>query len=482
MKSPTRHVLRLFTLFVITWMTQASLSAQSVTYTINNHRDQDVYLYFDNASTLEFPGTPPPSTGIKIDKASAGTPGTYDLDISYWNSGRLVFSIGELPGGGSSVANFNNPSLTGYSTRFDKVETNVNYTGTTKSTNGSFTNLTATDFTGIPISLGTSANPSAKTGWVTSYRDMLAKVIDNSVDNTTPNTVDSAIVTGAGGVNVPGVGDVIRIISPSTAVANDTTPYSSLNNYLTSLSGTTIKLENTDVPSLTGGIQAAAGSVDGVNFGAGDVVFANNADFSSATEYLIIPSAKVTTLDVYKASSDPSSGGFDVTSNIASATQNNILRDFVSVLNIGAAGSQTVITGMTGDAAPFNGMMLGDLTSGQIETLSGSVNGDGITGALLFFFQKAYPSIDPATEDPYWNEYLNETLIASDNTVYGFPFNDFLGAASPTNVAITAPNGGTIFIDLLTDDSMVVPEPASASLLIGAGLVALLRRRKARQG
>lgn len=483
MNRSSNRFVRLFAFLLAGLTSLVTASAQSVTYTINNHRDQDVYMYFDNTSTLEFPGPAPSMGGIKIDKASGNTPGTYNLDISYWNSGRLVFSIGELPGGGSSVANFANPNLTGYSTRFDKVETNVNYAGSTKSTNGSFTNLTATDFTGVPISLGTSANPSAKTGWVTSYREMLGKVINNSVDNKTPNTVDSAIVTGTGGVNVPGVGDVIRIISPSTAVANDTTPYASLSNYLTSLNGTTINLDNTDLPSLTGGIQTVAGTVTASNvaYGAGDVVFANNADFSTATEYLIIPSSKVTTLDIYKASSDPSSSGFDVTSNLASATQNNVLRDFVSVLNIGAAGSQTIITGMTGDSAAFNGMMLGDLTSGQIETLSGGVNGDGETGALLFFFQKAHPTIDPTVTQPYWNEYLNETLIASDNTVYGFPFNDFLGAASPTNVAITAPDGGTIFIDILTDDSTVVPEPASASLLLGAGLVAFLRRRRARQ-
>jgi len=421
------------------------------------------------------------STGYLI-----GANSTLSFSISAFNSGRIGFSLGEAVSDGT-LSQFNNPNslnnMGDYNKRYDKVELTVDG-------NGGSTNLSAVDFTAVPFTYSTNDPTSSvqEAGWSGPYNNTVANIINKSVSDTTPNAAGSALVTGPEGLNPPNtsVNNVVRVITPSTAVVGTNVPsFDNINEAAENLStkGSTINIENIDVIDQTtytmSGSLTGSGATLAASF-SGSYTPLNGSPMSFTAT---LDSEAFTNSVIYGAPNNPA--GWTFTGNVPPVNiQNDITRDFYAGLNLGAWGSDQVITttDMALKAALENaslpggqgtvdlfGQTIGDLTSAELMAL-GEVSG------AMFFFHFAQPIAPMNADDAYYNEFAEAVANGSNNSVYGFAYSDFLGGqlitANPANVA-----NPTLTLTILGD---AVPEPATGSLLAGAGLLALLRRRKSR--
>jgi hypothetical protein len=419
------------------------LGAQDLTFNVTNNRSQDIYLYFADAPIT---GTAPASLGGgALTTNIANTDSNYYLiaanstvsgfKISDFSSGRVFVSEGQalLSGNG---ANFNNPANADYSKRFDHFE--MTYVTSNRSSGA---NLTGTDFIGMPIQLSNATNTAKWTP--PSFSDVLTQVT-NTIQNQSTNNPGDAIVTGLNGVNVAGVGNVVRVIAPSTAVAGASSPYRDIGKYYDAMKNNTIGNKIHVMSDQFGNDYNLQGSV----LSNGDVSltqFNNEGDINS----IVIDSSYFTAEELYGA--NPSEATIDGTltaSTSFSSNESAAIRDVFAGFNLGVWGSTEMI----------GGTALGDLTSQEFFAL----------GTIDDFFSDA--QLDP----DFYNQYAEIIAALSDNSVYGFPYSDVLGG----QFINTDPSGNPILN--LTIQPDLIPEPANCGLMLSIGVFGLLLLRRRR--
>src|SRR5262249_34719799 len=127
-------------------------------------------------------------------------------DITEYASGRLLFSIGSPLPSAIPTFTFNSAPGSGWETRWDKVEMSL-IPGRTSQANPS-----PPDFLGWGLRVEThKAGPqTGPIGWTRSITPLFQAIAGISTKD------PGAVVTGENGVDVPGVGKVLRVVSPST--------------------------------------------------------------------------------------------------------------------------------------------------------------------------------------------------------------------------------------------------------------------------
>ncbi|MGE9293312.1 MAG: PEP-CTERM sorting domain-containing protein [Puniceicoccales bacterium] len=479
----------------------ASLVAESVTYQFTNTRSEDVYLYFNGDFSFTAGQSVTPTNGMLV----SGNGGVANIQIDSVNSGRIGYSIGQTLDD-ATLGGFNNTSSSDYYKRFDKVELTVNAAGL----NGGNADITATDWTSIPVSLSKYSNSSTYTGYTKTYNAFYNSLLESAIASGATPSTPSNPYNGAGfvlgnsgfGVNTSSYSDVVRFIAPSTVAAlpaGKTEPYVSFSGYVNTLrqNATTMSMNRTAAGitwTFNNGSISGTESDPTATFSGGSLSTGSN-DYTGLT--LTIGSDGLESETIYKAPSYASTAlEYDAetqtiklkeqngeTSNAVSISGagldgidlndpgNPVTAAFMQALNgavedfyvgflLGAWGSITPV-----DEGSLQGL-LGDLNSGQILEL-------GEATGIEYFFDGAQPN-DP----DYYSVYALVVAENSDNTVYGFPYSDFI-QKDGENPLITVANGEIIYINILGDD-VVVPEPSTYAMLFGVGvlMVVLYRRRR----
>lgn len=440
MDSPFARPLCFAILMLGPWIGWPPAVAQSpLAFDIVNQRSEDVFVYFANGPVV---GTLPDSLGggaiqSNIDNADsigyrvAGNSTLTGFQVESF-SGRVFVSCGQtlVSGNGSQ---FNNTSLPDYHKRFDHFEI-------TYATNNPWSgaNLTATDFFGIPLQLN---NGATTVRW---SQDNFASTLNGilpAIKDPTSDQNGFAIVTGQRGIPVPGIGNVVRLIAPSTAVAvPGFSPYGDIGQYHTAMQngliGNRIHVES----NRYGNDFNLLGSVtpDGK-------VLLTRHEGEGSIGSLVLDSKFFSGKEIYKANPDEATidGIFKTsfTSNESAA-----IRDIYAGFNLGVWGSTT----------PVGDSELGLLSSQEFLDL----------GSTEYFFQAAQ------SNPLYYNEFAARVAEMSDNSVYGFPYSDVLGAQF---ISLSPENSPVLTMTIAAD---AVPEPSgmlAGSLLAGP---ALLRRRR----
>lgn len=394
-----------------------------VNLTITNNRASTIYLYFSNTANA-ITGTDSSGNPLKI-SAADGTAEAYTLQtgssmscsISDFASGRVGFSLGQLTHGDLSEFNNANASTNGgdYTKRFDKFELNV-------SSGSASSDLTALDWLGLPFTLATSDSSSAVAsgGWTEGFSVVTSTLISDAVVNTVTNENGSAIVTGDNGVTVKGFATpIVRIIGPNTAIGYNAstklniTPYQPIADAVAALSG----LSNPIV------VKGAGYSYQGGLTASGNILLTSTENSDDTIE---IDASDLTSIGVYGAnpqsvSVNGGAAGVPSSTSIAAAC-----RDVYAGFNLGAWGSTTTISIKH---SPFNGKTVGQLNSQELRAFGSSL---AIKDIKTYLFSGAQPN-NPS----HYNEYAERVCHASSNSIYGFPYSDFLGGqlitASPTN-------------------------------------------------
>jgi len=422
-----------------------SWAQNDLTFDIVNDRNQDVYIYFANSSIT---GTAPAAAGggaitTNINNSDSNAymvPANSSLSgftISDFSSGRVFMSLGETLASGNG-SQFNAPGSTDFNKRFDHFE--ITYS-TGNSASGA--NLTGTDFISMPIQL---SNGSSTVKWTPpSFATALTQVT-NTLQNTSANGVGDAVVTGPNGVNIPGIGDVVRVIAPSTAVAGPDTPFNPIANYPDAMRTGTIANNTIHVMSDQFGNNY---NLQGSVAANGDVVltkFGGQGTINSIT----VDSSFFTSEAIYGA--NPSEATIDgVLTQSSSFTSNEAaaIRDIYAGFNLGVWGSTEDV----------GGTPLGEFTSQEFFAL----------GSVSSFFSNAQSNPD------YYNAYAEAIASNSDNAVYGFPYSDVLGGQF---IDLDPSGTPTLTLTILPD---VVPEPSTYALIAGVLILAgaiVMRRRK----
>jgi hypothetical protein len=164
------------------------------------------------------------------------------VKITTYDAGRIYLSLGSklvTPNPGNGYApNFDNPNLDDFTTRWDKIERSI-----APGPNGTMggVNLTSQDFFGLPLDVATTGGSQAPANltWRADTLTVFTKLgaLSNNAVITKQNATGS-IALGDNGIDVPGVGNVIRVISPASVAptsADGQTVYPSFAGYVSYL-------------------------------------------------------------------------------------------------------------------------------------------------------------------------------------------------------------------------------------------------------
>ena len=410
-----------------------------LTFNVVNDRDEPVYIYFANGVVN---GALPDVLGGGAIQSNLSNSDSFGYQVAANStlngfsvssfSGRVFVSSGEeLESGNGSQ--FNNTSLPDYHKRFDHFEI-------TYATNNPWSgaNLTGTDFISMPLKLN---NGATTVQW---NQGDFANTISNILPAIKDQTTDQngyAIVTGNRGVPISGLGNVVRVIAPSTADAvPDFSPYGDIGKYHQAMQAGLIGNQIHVRSDRYGNDFNLLGSVDAV----GDVVLTQQNGEGTITS-LTLKKEFFSSKEIYKT--NPTEAIIDgVLKNTFTSNESAAIRDVYAGFNLGVWGSTTEV----------NGTELGLMDSQDFFDL----------GSTDYFF-------DAAQQDSnYYNEYAALIAQNSENSVYGFPYSDVLGAQFIT----LGPNNAPVLT--LTISADAVPEPSGAFVvLLGCSVLSLVRRR-----
>jgi hypothetical protein len=381
--------------------------------------------------------------------------------ISEYDSGRIFISIGSTlttPNSGNGfAANYNNPNLADFATRWDKVELTYSV-DPVLNTGAGGADLTSADFFGMPLDIVTTGGTVAPTHltWRANTVDVFEKL--GMLSNFKPITIQDAtgsVGVGNNGVMVQGVnnGKVVRIVNPSSvSPVNGGTPFPSFQSYITYL-----KTGNTTNPgtpivtnivgangqitkggpfqtyTLQGTISNSTYTLAGMTINPGDVVLdgtVNNGDGNGDVVFTMrFAAADFTDYTIYGAAVPFSIlRGSDV-NEIAEKVRG----DYLSALNFGLAGSTVDNPNLQG--TPIGNSpswtWYGNQPSGQpFAKLP-------ITNAFAY----AQPGMNNMSN---FNQFAGYLVGVTDS--YGFAFNDRLEAPL---AAVT--DGSTVTVTILPD-------------------------------
>lgn len=423
----------------------ASVPATGVTLNFQSQRTDGatVYIAFGGSGSLAATII---GTGQKIVKGQAYTLADLasGVNVTQYDSGRIFVSLGSALTTPTSTngyaANFDNPNIADFETRWDKFEITVAPpNGNTGAGTSGGANLTSQDFFGIRLDILTTGGslPSDHLTWTpgaaTVFQNLGAlsgfKVI-------TLQDATGAIAVGNNGVTVPGVtGGVVRVVSPGSVAPVDpaagTTVYPSVQNYIDYLNGTnppgppiatTIQGNNGQPISggpfqtynLTATITNTATNIGGVPIAAGSLVLTGTMNAGTGGNddpyTVIVPPSNLTDYGVYRA--NPGFSTIPANSDPNNVAE-HIVADYFAALNFGIAGSN--------EANPNDpGSTLGNSPSW---TWYGDPPGG--TAQPKLPIGSAFSAAQPDNSDRY-NLYASYLAGVTDS--YGFAYNDRLEA------------------------------------------------------
>lgn len=413
-------------------------SSTSVTLNINNDRKETIYIYFSNTAN-SITGQTSDGEALKISNSSGSNTAeayeiqagkTFSCNISQFSSGRVGFSLDKLTYG--NMKEFNNSnSATNYgdfTLRYDKFEMDVQ-SGTANC------DLTALDWVALPFVLTTSDASSAVSsgGWSEAFTSFMSKLANNAVVEYFTNQNGSAIITGNDGVSTTITAknetlDIVRVIGPNTAVGSGDTPYNTIVDGLNALKG------KTDPIHIKGNGYDMKGNVNSD----GSISLSGTLN-GSASQTMKIGAADLTSIGIYEANPQHVSINGGDEGAPSGTVENAACRDVYAGLNLGAWGSTTPIT-----TGAFTGSQVGQLNSEQLMAFGASLTASEI---LTYFFKGAQPN-----NPTYYNESAMLICEGSTNSIYGFPYSDYLGGQ-----LMYAGPGKTLTLSVIGDDATASP-------------------------
>ncbi len=372
------------------------------------------------------------------------------IDLQTLSSGKLLFSLGGTLTT-SQNTNFNNPSVADYGTRWDKVEMTYSAAG-----NSGSANLTATDFFGFELTLQTyngSGVLQATRDWSPnlSTAQVLANLATTYSTYFGASVTSAAVATGPSGLAVPGYGNVLRVIAPSTLPASDIntivqnptgwpTAYVSyvMNNHITTEVKGTFD-GNAQYPATTYDFFASIPTTPGNGANPGDLLMIGTG--IDAGQTIDVPGSLLAT---YIISCNPNPyilNGQTITGN-----PNNqfgaALRDILGGFNFGFVGSNEPNPANNGTAFGASPTNLWYPASNAALT-----------------FAAAQPN-----NPNFYNQYA--AAVAAMGDAYGFPYSDLLPGS--TNPLAPLQNIGTTVITIMPDTNSnppasytIAPNPGS---------------------
>ncbi len=384
------------------------------------------------------------------------------VNITTYADGRIYLSIGSgltTPNAGNGYApNYNNPNLGDFTTRWDKIELTIgpSATGTTGGVN-----LTSQDFFGLPLDVTTTGGSQAPAHltWHTDTATVFTKLglLSNNATITIQNAT-GAIALGNNGVNVPGVGNVTRVISPGSVAPktqDGKTVYQSLAKYVSYLQTgnptnpgqpvqTQIAGHNGQIPNgnpnggpfqtynLIATISNSSYTVNGANISPGDLVFTGpiNSGSGDVNYTILVPSVNLTDTAIYGANP-----GWQILVPGGAPNPNNIVQkitaDYFAALNFGFVGSTVNNVNMNGTTigASPSWTWYGNQPSGQ--------------PSPKLPISTAFNAAQPQNSDRY-NLFADYLIGVTDS--YGFAYNDRLELP-----LAAVSDGTTVLVSILPD-------------------------------
>ena len=225
--------------------------------TIINQMSQSAFLQYGDAAPT---GTYNSSALTEFTPYSIAANGTLTgMSLTDFESGKMYFSLGTAltwPSAGDPDFQYNSGDPN-WMIRWDKLELSL-YSNTSLV---SVANLTATDFFGIRLQLQTFGPGSSTPLATLTTRDTTANVFGDiaAIANHDTANFNSAVVpvtvsnTVATGVAVPGVGNVLRVIAPSSVPPPAVDDYVSPQAYVTAVQTGSIVTNVTGNYSVQGG-------------------------------------------------------------------------------------------------------------------------------------------------------------------------------------------------------------------------------------
>ncbi|MEJ0019906.1 MAG: Hint domain-containing protein [Acetobacteraceae bacterium] len=381
------------------------------------------------------------STSVHIAQHSTVT----GLDVTSADAAKLLFSLGsELP---TNAPDFQYNGGPGWNIRWDKIE----FTLKTDTNAVSQMNLSSADFYGLDLQVQTYASKSATAPVTTlTWREGAQELFPDLAAIANKDTaIAVAGPSGAKGVEVPGVGNVLRVIAPSTVPAAHRSSYASMQPYVDYVKNQSITTKiydlytngatTTDPAKITQYVTFTA-TVPKTGVNAGDIVMVGSGDKIGANHTIVIDNPA---LAILSANPDP----FFV-DGVADNFANNdaygvVVRDILAGFNAGLVGS-TEINPNTGTVTPLS---YANSTAGFRSP------GPNITQ----WYSVPDPRFAFAGAQPHQSTFFNgyAQVIALNSDSYGFPYTDTISAPL-ANI-----NPGTIDhidITILPDDLTELPE------------------------
>ncbi len=345
-------------------------------------------------------------------------------------SGNLEFSLGNTLSTSTGTA-FQAPGTVGDSAvRWDTVE----MTYFNNPTSVSVADLTSTSFFGLELQVqtfvtGTSA-AQATLGWNQPYEQVLAELANTATSDATATPL--AVVTGPNGVNIPGLGDVLRVIAPSTVPPAGQAAFAQPTAYIDFVQNGTF--QNTASAVTVGVTTDVVGTFDGSTVGTvvnqpanydftatiptvagngaqpGDLLLLGTIDIINNGTTL--PPGPLQTIDIRAADLANAIIGADPTFYVNGSAENfgfndvyaAAVRDILGGFDLGFVGSTTK------DA--LTGLELGAETTNNWYVVQ---NGTAANAA------NAFAAAQP-TNPTFYDQYAAAVAAAGDS--YGFPFSD----------------------------------------------------------
>jgi len=474
---------RIFQILFFLALMSSHQGIASLNVEFHNLRSETVYLY-ETAGTFSYVGDGIGRSGFALNAGASHT-----FTITSAPGAKIGFSVGETLVD-QTLQSFRTPTAPDYYKRFDKVELNVPSSGAPQ------LDLTATDFFSVPVHLYDKSSPSTLFGLKTgkSFAATLGDIINGSGANTAAvNTPSAGLVTGGShGVVPTGVNGfsspVVRMVAPSTVFSGTPAAYGSFNTYVSNLrsSSKSVKVKRAPLATTSWDFSESSwtsGADSGLQFTGGSLTVGTTT-YDNIT--LTVKDARLTSDNIYLAANAVgmtldnntitgsdlilSSSDFSTLSqsDIGDSSEflfslNGFLEDLYVGFQLGAWGGENPVPEVTtnipvGGEAIAAGKKLGELNSGQLLTL-GHNFGD------QYFFGNA------GTD--FYNQVAEVLYSASNNSMYGFPYSDFLNQVG-NNPLLQSTDGGTVVVEILSDTThplgtaLVIPEPSVLSLLGGA--------------